>query len=534
MLDIAIHDVWIIDGSGKKKYRSSIGIKEGKIVPYSLNESARCRIDGTGLTICPGFIDTHSHGDQAFGTEYGNLCKTSQGITTQVVGHCGATAFPASADPKRLKMLQEFAPYAQVIYGKETVKEFTSFKNYMAHVSKMEHTTNYAQLIGHGALRIAVMGFDDRPPTLKELDEMKGLLRDGMECGAKGISSGLLYSPSGYAEKTEISELCRTIQMYSGVYATHMRNEAADVVAAVQEAIDSAYASNVKLNISHHKICGKDNWGLSKITLDMIEQAVEKLPDIWTDVYPYTASCSHLNVCLPPRYFNAGPSAMREMLATPEQRKICANEMKTMDGRYRHCGGFDGILIASAPGVPEAEGLFVTEYAKSIGKDPFDAYFDLILICGFDAYGIYFAMDEEDLLRIASHPRTMIATDGIATILGGKTHPRGFGAFPRAIDLFWRQKKLMSLEQLIKKMTYEPARHYMLQGKGLIAEGYDADLVLFDEERIKDVADYLNPMKTSEGIVCVINAGKIVYKENRLTGEAPGEFIPHNHTQPQI
>ena len=173
MLDIAIHDVWIIDGSGKKKYRSSIGIKEGKIVPYSLNESARCRIDGTGLTICPGFIDTHSHGDQAFGTEYGNLCKTSQGITTQVVGHCGATAFPASADPKRLKMLQEFAPYAQVIYGKETVKEFTSFKNYMAHVSKMEHTTNYAQLICHGASRIAVMGFDDRPPTLKELDEMK-------------------------------------------------------------------------------------------------------------------------------------------------------------------------------------------------------------------------------------------------------------------------------------------------------------------------------------------------------------------------
>jgi len=530
MLDLLINNLWIIDGSGKAGFRGEVAVRDEKIVIRQPGEGARRTVSGEGLTVCPGFIDAHSHGDQAFGTEYGNLCKTSQGITTEVTGHCGATAFPASERQDRFKMLLENAPYALLIYGSESVHSFTRFENYLACVSKMEHTTNYLQLMGHGALRIAAMGFDDRPPTQAELACMQCMLEDAMEHGAVGMSSGLLYSPSGYADTNELAALCSTVKRYNGVYATHMRNEAGGVVESVQEALDVAMESGVRLNISHHKICGQKNWGLSETTLAMMESAAGTLSDIWTDTYPYASSCSQLNVCLPKEYFASGPEAVRELLSSPNCRAECARRMEEMDGRYNHCGGFGGILIVSAPGVPESEGLTVAEYAKRIQKSPFDAFFDLVSTCGFETYAIFFAMDEKDLCRIAAYPRTLIATDGIAPVLGGKTHPRGFAAFPKAIDLFWRQKQLMPLEALIKKMTFETARHFMISGKGLIAPGYNADLVVFDAERIRDAADYLHPAKLCDGIELVINGGKVVYENKRLTGEAPGRFVPHRNS----
>ena len=527
MLDLLIKNTEVIDGSGKAGFHGEIAIRDGMLAARLPGEGARRVIDGCGLSVCPGFIDAHSHGDQAFGTEYGNLCKTSQGITTEVTGHCGATAFPASMRQDRFEMLLENAPYAEFIFGTESVHGFNRFENYLACVEGMEHTANYLQLMGHGALRIAAMGFDDRPPTPSELRNMQSILEDAMAHGAIGLSSGLLYCPSGYANGEELAALCSIVKRYDGVYATHMRNEAGGVVESVQEAINVAMESGVRLNISHHKICGQRNWGLSATTLAMISSAAEKLSDIWTDVYPYTSSCSQLNVCLPQEYFANGPEEVRELLSHPERRAQCAREMEAMDGRYNHSGGFGGILIASAPGVPESEGLTVEEYARRIGKNPFDAYFDLVSICGFESYAIYFAMDDGDLCRIAAFPRTLIATDGIATVLGGKTHPRGFAAFPRAIDLFWRQKRLMPLEALIRKMTFETARHFMIPGKGLIAPGYDADLVVFDRERIRDAADYLHPTELCEGIEYVINGGRIVYENKRLTGEAPGKFVAH-------
>ncbi len=527
MLDLLIENIWVIDGSGKTGFQGEIAIRDGIITARQPGEGAKRVINGDGLSVCPGFIDGHSHGDQAFGTEYGNLCKTSQGITTEITGHCGATAFPASKRQDRFEMLLENAPYAEFIFGAKSVHGFNRFENYLACVEEMEHTTNYMQFMGHGALRIAAMGFDHRQPTPSELSSMQKILEDAMSHGAIGLSSGLLYCPSGYADAEELASLCSIVKRYDGVYATHMRNEASGVVESVQEALNVAAESGVRLNISHHKICGQKNWGLSKTTLAMIDSAADDLSDIWTDVYPYTASCSQLNVCLPQEYFANGPEVVRDLLSHPERRAQCAREMETMDGRYNHCGGFGGIMIASAPKVPESEGLTVEEYAKRLGKNPFDAYFDLVSICGFESYAIYFAMDDGDLCRIAAFPRALIATDGIATVLGGKTHPRGFAAFPRAIDLFWRQKRLMPLETLIRKMTYDTARHFMIAGKGLLAPGYDADLVVFDQASIRDAADYLHPTELCEGIEYVINGGRIVYEDKRLTGEAPGKFVPH-------
>ncbi|MBQ8589394.1 MAG: D-aminoacylase [Firmicutes bacterium] len=526
MYDLLINNVSVIDGTGTPAFQADVAVKEGKIVLDPDMTEAKEVIDGEGLCLCPGFIDAHSHGDIVLGQESARLCKTSQGITTEICGQCGDSLFPVSEDRERRDMLARLVgSFTETV--PEELSGFTTMERYLQYVKSVPKTCNLKMYVGHAALRIAAMGFDNRVPSEAEMEHMKTMLREAMDQGALGMSSGLLYSPSGYATEDELVELCKVVAEYDGFYASHIRNEAANVVTAVREAISVAEKAGCRLCLSHHKVCGKDNWGLSVQTLQLVHEAIDRGVRITLDVYPYTASMSNLNVCLPADFFSHGPEKMRELLKLPEVRAELKEQIKVIDGRYRHCGGFHKILVALAPNTPECRGLTVEEYASKVGKDPFDTYFDILVENGHSALAIYFSMDEEELQRIMADENAVVGSDGIVLNLTEPTHPRGFGTFPKAIRYFVREKKQFTLEEMIHKMTQLTAERFLISNKGVIDDGYDADLVLFRKDEIRDCATYQDSCALCEGIERVIVAGTTVYREKALTGETPGQFVAH-------
>jgi len=521
MYNLLIRGASVIDGTGAQSFPADVAVKDGKIIMNPNGEAAQV-IDAEGLTLCPGFIDVHSHGDYILGTEAGMLCKTSQGITTELTGQCGSSCFPFSTDPERRDLLH------QKLSSHLHNTQHTSMKHYLDWVKTRSKTANIAFYAGHSSLRVSAMGFALRTPTESELQTMKDMLREAMEQGAMGMSSGLIYAPSCYADEHELVELCKVVAEYGGYYATHMRNEAGDVLNSVRESISVAEKAGCKLNISHHKICGKDNWGKSKETLKLIHEARARGVDVTLDVYPYTASSTALNICLPADFFSHGPEQMRQLLRRSDVRAQLKPRMETGDGRLRHCGGWNGVLVTVAPNTPDCVGLTIQEYADKLGADAFETYFDLIVDNGGVAQAIYFSMSEEDLQRIVCDENAVIGTDGLVRDLNTPSHPRGFGSFPKAIRYFVRDKKLLTLEQMIHKMTGLPAQRFGLSGKGIIADGMDADLLLIRPERVCDRATYQNGLALSEGIERVIVAGETVYMDQKLTGACPGKFISHN------
>ena len=517
--DLLIRNARVIDGTGAPAFTAHVAVREGKIVlPVPENARGREEVDATGLTLCPGFIDAHSHGDSIFGTEAGCLCKVSQGITTEIVGQCGTTRWPVSQEADKKELFRQ-----RMSNLPEGWENFTSLENYLKWVNTQSLSCNFKIYVGHTALRIAAMGYDNRKPTAEELERMKAMVREAMEQGALGLSSGLVYAPSCYADEEELIELCKVVAEYDGIYATHMRNESDRIEESVAESIRIAEKAGCRLNISHHKISGKNNWGKSEKTLKQIQDAIARGVPITVDQYPYTASSTGLNASLPKDVFSCGPEKLREKLKDPAFRASIKEQ--TEAGRARSCGGWSGVLISSAINTPEAAGLTMVQYAEKIGKEPFEACCD-ILAAG-SAIAIYFSMDEGDLLRIGSFEHTVVGTDGLVRDLVTQSHPRGFGSFPRAYRLFVREHKLLSAEEMIRKMTGLTAERFGLKGKGIIANGMDADLVLVNEETLSDRATYGDGLALCEGVERVFVSGKTVYRDKQLTDETPGRFIPH-------
>lgn len=531
MEDLLIKNAMIVDGSGAPAFWGCISVKDGKITGLGdiCCEAAEV-IDAGGLTVSPGFIDAHCHEDETLGNPTSTLSKVSQGITTVCGGQCGSSIFPVAKDPeKRAIFMNKMRAYfddPECGYT-DVIGSFTSMAEYRKYVESRPMAYNATVLTGHNELRIAAMGLDNRKPTDKELEVMKSLLKETMENGSRGLSAGLIYTPSCYCEKEELIELCKVIAPYDGTFAVHLRNEAGQFVEAVTEAFEIAKAAGCRLNLSHHKVCGKENWGKSEITLKMIEDAKAEGMDVYTDVYPYLATGSNLNICLPKEIFALGAKKVKEMLLDPAERvKLKEQIIANSEGRYRNCGGFENILICGAPENKDAENLTVAEYARKVGKDEFDAYFDLVAANGSSAQAAYFAMSENDLSRILLNDNICVCTDSYDIHVDNAVHPRCFGAFTHALGYFVRKKKLMPLEKMIMKMTSKPAEFMKIKNKGLLKEGYDADLVIFDPDTVDAKADFGNARALSCGIDRVIVAGKTVYKDMALTGENPGKFIP--------
>ncbi len=530
MLDLLIQNAMIVDGTGATAYEGNIGVQNGKIQLNNLDDTAKEVIDAKGLYVCPGFIDAHSHGDLALGQDYATLCKISQGITTEITGQCGASMFPVTLEQEEeLKGVLSVGTFS----FPDEFCEYTSFEKYAYYVDQTDKVLNLKILVGHGSLRVAVMGFQNRKATKEELERMKALLREAMEHGAMGMSSGLIYSPSCYADTEELIALAKVVGEYGGIYATHMRNESYDVVKSVEEALLIGREANIPVFISHHKVCGIKNWNLSKKTLQLVEEAKAKGQKVTIDQYPYLASMTNINVVVPPKYFANGVEKLGESVKDLELRKQIKKEVldpnTDFENQYLNCGGWENIMVVSVPHTPEYEGMTFAEIAKLRNQDGFDAYFDLLSANHGRGTCIYFSMGEEDLMRIFMAPDTVVGTDGICRARDEKSHPRAWGSFPHAICYFHKEKKLLSLEAIIHKMTQLTAERVMLQNKGVIADGFDADLLIFDYEKLKDRAEYKESNVVSDGIEYVLVDGKVVYHDKKITGVYPGKLIRHTN-----
>ena len=534
MLDILIKNGTMVDGTGEKRHTGSIGIEKGVLTEATGTEPAKEVIDAHGRIVCPGFIDAHSHGDLLLGTEDGRMFKTVQGITTELCGQCGLSVSPIDAD--RAEEMHAFFHYRTPL---EEMRKWTSFERFLAYVETRSMSANAKFYIGHRVLRMAAMGLENRKATARELDRMKGLLREAMEAGAAGMSTGLVYVPGCYADTEEVVALARTIAPFNGIYASHIRNESAGVVQAVEEVIDIGRRSGARVDISHHKIMGKSNWGLQKKTLELIRQANEEGIYTTCDQYPYTRCMTTLNACIPNWYFSEGLESLFARLHDPAFRDKVRREMEDpatpYDNFYLNAGGFDGIQVVSAPGVPEVEGLTVSAYAASRGEDPWTCFFNLEEAGNGAVKAVFATSCEEDLCEIIQSPYCVVGTDGYNTSWAGTGHPRDSATFPHAINYFVKEKKILTLEQMIHKMTGLTAERLLVPGKGLLKPGYDADVLIIDYERLKDLSTYEKPNQRTEGMDAVIVGGQMVYRDGQFTGNYPGKFVAHKgvYTSPE-
>ena len=529
VLNYLIKNAKIIDGSGKPYYLGNVGIKDGKIVLINKDEEAEKIIDADGRYVVPGFIDAHSHGDFILGSEDARVFKTNQGITTELAGHCGSSMAPVN--PETITDLKNLLMTGTNWFS-DDMHSWTTFEKYLQYAESQPKSANIRFFVGHNALRIAVMGMENRPATKKEIDMMKGMLREAMESGASGFSTGLIYTPSCYAEKEEVLELAKVIAPFGGIYSSHMRNESENVVESVEEVINVGRKAGVSVDISHHKILGKKNWGMQKETLRLIHEANAEGIRVFCDQYPYTRCMTTINTCMPPWHLDGGYDALCEKLKNSDFRKQLKSEMgdpsTPYDNFFLNAGGWDGVYVYCADETPEAEGLFISEYAKNIGKDEWTAFFDLCVANNCRVGGVFSSMCDEDVCEIIRDPYCVVGTDGVTRSLKEKGHPRAMATFPRAITYFVKEKGILTLEQTIHKMTGLTAEFMCVKNKGLIKDGYDADLVIFDYDGLSDEATYSDSNKVTEGIDHVIVNGEIVYKDKKFTGKYSGKVIRYN------
>lgn len=511
MYDLIIKNGQIIDGTGSPAYRADMAIKDGKIARIARGlEGAAQTIDAAGLVVTPGFIDSHSHSDRALLSGPEQREKIEQGITTSIGGQCGTSLAPMSRDDDPTAPIEPYGTKAEVI---------GTMGRFLDTVKNIPLGANSAVFVGHSALRKAVMGMENRAPSPEELERMKDLLRDGIEHGAMGVTFGLTYTPSVYSKTDELIELAKVAGEYNALVAAHIRNEGDKLVQAVEEFLTILRASGARGIISHHKAMGKDNWGKVTHTLRMIDQANEEGLDVYCDTYPYCASGTTLKARFIPKELHVGgDESIVKLLSDPEKRKELRQRVaKPSDG------DLGWVLVPRSKLFPDHPGLRVSELAALCGKDPYDVVFDLIQSQPTISVN-YFTVCEEDLETVMAHPRTMICTD---SGVSGKTtpHPRMTGSFPRALGRYVRERKVVSLPEMIRKMTAMPAAVYGLTGKGILAEGMDADICIFDPNTIIDRADFLDQTRKAEGLNYVLMAGQVVVENATFNGKRLGKVL---------
>lgn len=525
MLDLLFRNITVTDGSGGPSYVGDVGVKDGKIT-FDTQQEAKEIVEGDGMTLCPGFVEAHSHGDMSIGFYPATICKIAQGITSEIGGQCGDGCFPV--DKRFIADMKVFANMTHD-YLHMPYETFTDLDNYIAYAETQKLAMNMATLIPHNNLRLSVMGVEDRAPTAGEMELMKERVRQCMEQGAFGLSTGLVYIPGVYADVEEIVELCKAMAPYGGIYATHMRDQADKMVDSVRESIYVAEKAGVALVISHFKATGKANWGQSKEAIKLIDEARARGVRILMDQYPYEAFMSGVSVCIPPWHFADGMDALLERLKEPAFREQVAREMNDPDSGYSngylHAGGFDGIFITFSPNEPAAEQKTIGDYARELGRDPMDVYFDLLIRNQGVFNGIFFAMDLQEVLDIYCNPHTVVGSDGLCFDVENKGHPRTWGTFVKTLDEFVGKRGLVTFEEAIKKQTSQTAEFWGLEGKGRIAEGYDADLVLIDRAKLKDNATFADPNRKPDGIEAVYVGGKCAYRDKELTGVYNGRML---------
>ncbi|MBQ8813759.1 MAG: D-aminoacylase [Lachnospiraceae bacterium] len=514
--DLVIKNGRVIDGTGSPAYLADVAVKDGKIVRVGRGiEGGEQEIDASGLVVTPGFIDSHSHSDSAILTYPDQVEKIEQGITTSIGGQCGSSPAPLDRDTD-MESQERIGAYGRKV---DVLRTMGSFLETAKGVSQ---GSNIAVLVGQRAIRRAVMGMENRAPSKEELEKMKALLREGMEHGAIGISFGLIYPPGCYAKTEELIELAKVVGEYHGLVVAHIRDESGTLVQAVEEFISVIRASGTRGVISHHKSSMKENWGKVKHTLRMIDEANAEGVEVYCDVYPYSASSTSVSATFIPKELHAGGNeGLMKLLSDPEARERIKADQLSRRGN----DGLGWVQITRCTGYPQYEGLRVPEIARIHGKDVYDTIFDLIEKSNNACNASYFTMCEEDIETVLAHPRAMIGTDAGVAGANKVYHPRLRGTFPRVLGRYVRERGVTTLPEMIRKMTSMPAAVYGLKSKGLLWEDFDADICIFDPDRIIDRAEYTDCGKRAEGLNYVILGGEIVVEDAVYSGKRNGGVI---------
>ncbi len=478
LCETLIKNASVLDGSGADSEILDIAIRDGRICAIGSNLPFRAEsvVDAQGLALSPGFIDAHTHDDIELIRNPGMLAKVSQGVTTVIVGNCGISASPVQ--------LHSGLPDPMNLLGDSTEFVYPTFAAYRAAIETIGPAVNVGALVGHTGLRNNHMEQLDRAATPDEISAMRAQLTEALEGGALGLSSGLAYLSANAAPTEEVLELARPLTSLGGLYVTHMRSEAETILDAMREAFDIGRARNVPVVISHLKCAGIANWGRSHEVLNALDDARKTQPAA-CDCYPYAAGSSTL-------------------------------DLRQVDPRVE-------ITITWSTPHPETGGKSLGAIAKEWNLTQLETARRLQ-----PAGAIYHSISEEDLRRIMAHPSTMIGSDGLPC--DPRPHPRLWGTFPRVLGHFCRDEMLFSLPEAIRKMTGMPAQRFGLADRGLIREGYCADLVLFDPKTIIDTATFSDPAQTAVGIERVWVNGVLTYNPEGLTGGRAGQFLGRART----
>lgn len=495
--DLVIRNGRIIDGTGHPAYFADVAVKRGKIVAIARGvEPGRRELDAKGMVVAPGFIDVHSHAENVVSVpDAPNYIR--MGVTTLVVGNCGGSS-------------PDIAEFFAKVDRKVAV--------------------NVASLIGHNTVRSAAMGGSfDRPPTPEEMAKMKAAVEKAMRDGACGLSTGLIYLPGTFAKTDEIVELAKVAAKYDGIYATHMRNEADKLLEALQEAFDIGRGADIRVQISHLKV-GKAGWGLGPKALEAINSARAEGLDVTQDQYLYTASSTSMSQTIPAWAREGGREAFRQRLADPTQRERMEREMKENLAR-RNDADYGYAVIARCAHDKALNGLTIPKATKlRKGTDDLESQIDFLLEleAAGGAGGVFFGMQEEDLVRFLSHPNTMVAADGSARLIDDSVpHPRSYGNNARVLGRYVREQRVLPLEEAVRRMTSLPAITFRLRDRGQIRAGYFADLVVFDPATVIDPSTYDQPHQYAVGFRHVVVNGTPVVADDKATGARPGRALRH-------
>ncbi len=506
----------IVDGNRTKPYTGSVLVEDDRIAQVSTEnlpaEKADRVIDLAGRVLCPGFIDTHSHSDLAILVNPFNEIKIRQGITTEVLGQDGISMAPL---PKAY-----ISPWRKNLAGldgeSDTIDwEYETTGNYLDMMEKGGVGLNESYLVPHGNIRMEAMGLDARPATDAEIEEMCRITRREMEAGAYGLSTGLIYIPCAYSETRELVAMCKVVAEFDGCFVVHQRSEADTILDSMDEIIEIGEQSGVKVHFSHFKVCGKANWKFIPGMKEKIAKAKSKGIQVSFDQYPYAAGSTMLGVVLPPWAHSGGTDKLMERLADPSEREKMVKDIEQgIPGwdNFIEFAGFDQIFVTSVKTEKnqDAVGKSLEELAAMRGVDPYTATFDLLLqeenaVGMVDFYGL-----EEHVITFLTMDEQNVCTDGL---LSGKPHPRAFGSFPRILGRYVREQKVMPIEDAIYKMSNKAALAIGIKERGQIKEGYFADLVVVDQDKVSDVGDFVDPIHYPVGIDYVIVNGQIVIEE---------------------